>query len=213
MRGGILADEMGLGKTIMISALIQTNVPGSEAAGSQSGEENDSANDSDGARKAPRNRQLRLVSSAAQQSKGNRSPRSSATLVVAPTSLLNQWRDELVRSSGGLLSVLVYNDQKDAISFLDMLDEGVDVVLASFGKVGAEWAKMTGEESDLFKKLPKEGIYAVDWYRVILDEVGQGLSMHRPAWLTIHARPTTSSRAAREQPKLAMPSEESADGA
>lgn len=154
----------------MVSALIQTNMPSTADSSSEEGEDSGEESDLPVVRK-----QLKLLPSStskkATTTGKSRRGRYNATLVVAPTSLLNQWKEELVRSSGGLLSVLVYNDQKGEVSLLDELDGGVDVVVASFGKVGSEWARLTGEESGLFEKNAKEGIYAVEWFRVILDEV------------------------------------------
>lgn len=112
-----------------------------------------------------------------------RAGRYNATLVIAPTSLLNQWKDELVRSAKGNLQVLVYNDSKDISTLVEELDGGVDVVIASYGKIGAEYEKWAGADGKGFSRTPKEGIYCVDWFRVILDEAH-----------TIKSRSTRSAR-------------------
>lgn len=73
-----------MGKTIMLSALIQTNrTP-------EIGTSNDNEDASKGGRQLKLNNAFR----------NNKKPRkiAHATLIVAPTSLLNQWAEELERS-------------------------------------------------------------------------------------------------------------------
>lgn len=179
--------EMGLGKTIMVASLLHTNRPvTAQREDSTSEEDHESGDDSDApyiaSPVAKQSRQSRLTLGPVDgQSSSNANGRShatakgcasryNATLVIAPTSLLNQWKDELKRSSKGELSVLVYNDSKDMTTLLGELDTGVDVVLASYGKVGAEYEKWGGPEGKGFTKRPRDGIFTVDWFRVILDE-------------------------------------------
>lgn len=190
LRGGILADEMGLGKTIMVASLIHTNMPHRpehlrRRAPSSSSDDSYSEEDSDapyipspvGKHKKQTRLPLVVGSSSAAKDGANvdvskiRAGRYNATLVVAPTSLLNQWRDEIQRCSGNVLSIIVYNDQKDMSGLLDELDAGVDVVIASYGKLGIEYDKYAGPDGKGFAKKPKDGLYTVDWFRVILDEV------------------------------------------
>lgn len=179
---------MGLGKTIMVASLIHTNRPyttsrktASQAAvpssSSSSADELQSDDDNSDVPYQPspvkQKKQLRLDTKGKTREGINtqRAGRRSATLVVAPTSLLNQWKDELTRSSKEDLNVLVYNDQKDTSGLEAELDGGVDVVVASYGKLGVEYEKWAGQDGKGFTKKPKGGIYAVDWFRVILDEV------------------------------------------
>jgi DNA repair protein RAD5 len=182
---------MGLGKTIMIAALIHTNYLSasrqvSEASSSAEGDSPHNSSDSgedvsDASElleskttqtRCPRGKQSTLTKSgAAVPLKSKRlSNRQGATLVVAPTSLLTQWKDELRRTSTDRLSVLVYNDQKDISHLADELDGGVDVVIVSYGKMGIEYEKLSKEKEGTSRR-SKDGLYSINWYRIILDEV------------------------------------------
>ena len=181
--------EMGLGKTIMVAALIQANQPRSptisgleaRAAPSISSGDDSQSDDNDDSDKpyipSPLGKhklQTRLQPKGANDPVAGhrvRAGRYNATLVIAPTSLLTQWRDELLRSCSGNLNILVYNDQKDSSHLVQELDGGVDIVIASYGKIGIEYEKVAGADGKSFTKKPREGIYTVDWFRVILDEV------------------------------------------
>lgn len=143
-----LADDLivGMGKTIMLSALIQT------ARGPEEPEA--SANNS------AKSRQLRLDKSfrparkqTPQQSKG-----PYATLIVAPTSLITQWAEELKRSSKpGTLKILVWHGH----SRLDLEtamegDDAVDVVITSYGTLVSEHAKLEKSGSPVFDGGPSK---------------------------------------------------------
>lgn len=142
------------------------------------------------------------------------SDRHGATLVVAPTSLLNQWKDELRRTSKDRLSVLVYNDQKEISHLADELDGGVDVVIVSYGKMGIEFEKYASATTGGLAKRPKDGLYAINWYRIILDEVSSVL-MASTCHLTSRDfyRRTTSNPGALELLKPAMLWKEDEGGA
>jgi DNA repair protein RAD5 len=124
-----------MGKTIMLSALIQTSLPPNEL----SSEESDLRS---------KTKQLKLNNAFRTVSK--RSPQSSAppsaTLIVAPTSLLNQWLEELRRSSKpGTLDVFVWHGQNrlDLDALLDDEENNaLKVVITSYGVLASEHAKM-----------------------------------------------------------------------
>ncbi|KAH8102375.1 SNF2 family N-terminal domain-containing protein [Cristinia sonorae] len=148
-RGGILAD-VGMGKTIMLSSLIQT------------AREAETSLHEDGQSSSKR-RQLRLNNAF----RVERAPRPSkgphATLIVAPTSLLAQWAEELQRSSKpDTLKTLVWHGQNrlDLEAAVDG-DDGVDCVITSYGTLVSEHAK--------FEKSPSP-VFEIEWLRVILDE-------------------------------------------
>ncbi|KAI0363760.1 hypothetical protein BV20DRAFT_957615 [Pilatotrama ljubarskyi] len=164
-RGGILAayDSMlwmhlltdaivGMGKTIMLSALIQT------ARGPEAPSENDPSTSS-------KRRQLKLNSAfrvvPKQTSDQKKGP--SATLIVAPTSLLSQWAEELQRSSKpDTLKVLVWHGQNRLDLDAAVDGEGAtDVVITSYGTLVSEHAKHEKQPSPIFE---------VEWLRVVLDE-------------------------------------------
>ncbi len=77
----------------------------------------------------------------------------SATLIVAPTSLLSQWSEELQRSSKpGTLKVLVWHGQNrlDLESAVSQ-DGGVDVVITSYGTLVSEFMKSEQLSSPVFE--------------------------------------------------------------
>lgn len=184
---------MGLGKTIMIAALIHTNYltetssresspSSSEGSGGSSSEDEVAAVESETEEAKPketkkssgRKRQAVITQNGktGHRSSGKRlSNREGATLVVAPTSLLTQWKDELRRTSKDRLSVLIYNDSKEISHLADELDGGVDVVIVSYGKMGLEYEKHASEVTGGLARRPKDGLFAINWYRIILDEV------------------------------------------
>jgi DNA repair protein RAD5 len=119
-----------MGKTIMLSALIQTNLP------DQQPEENTIQS---------KGKQLRLNNAFRPVRRSAKPP--TATLVVAPTSLLHQWEDELQRSSKpGTLDIFVWHGQ-NRLDLEDVLendddDKGIKVVITSYGVLSSEHAKM-----------------------------------------------------------------------
>ena len=121
---------VGMGKTVMLSALIQTSLPNEELADETGG--------------SSKGKQLRLDNAFRPIRRSSKPP--MATLVVAPTSLLNQWEEELRRSSKqGSLEVFVWHGQNRLD--LDGILEGDDnqvvkVVITSYGVLASEHAKM-----------------------------------------------------------------------
>jgi DNA repair protein RAD5 len=74
----------------------------------------------------------------------------SATLIVAPVSLLSQWHAELMRCSekGSLQPALWHGANRGALS----VDSGVDVIITSYGTLVTEHAKTlkSGSSNSLF---------------------------------------------------------------
>lgn len=106
------------------------------------------------------------------------SPPNQATLVVAPMSLVAQWRDELLRASKKkTLSVqLYYGTGKGDV--MDLVEAGeVDVVVTSYGTLVSEYKS--------HQKNGSKGLFGTNWFRVILDEAHQ-----------IRSRNTQSAKAA-----------------
>lgn len=125
-----------MGKTIMLSALIQSSL-----APEEQGEVT-----LDLPTKA---KQLKLNN--AFRAPNHRKPKAckppSATLVVAPTSLLNQWLEELERSSKpGTFEAVIWHGQNrldlEALVEQNEDDNTVKVVITSYGVLASEHAKM-----------------------------------------------------------------------
>jgi len=125
-----------MGKTIMLSALIQTALPFGEAEEEQE------------TRVKPRQLKLNSAFRAVDKRKAKVSKPPSATLIVAPTSLLNQWSEELQRSSKPCtLEVIVWHGQNrtDLESFVEDDEDDnatMKVVITSYGILASEHAKV-----------------------------------------------------------------------
>ncbi|KDQ12067.1 hypothetical protein BOTBODRAFT_57119 [Botryobasidium botryosum FD-172 SS1] len=149
--GGILAD-VGMGKTISIASLIHTNsAPEPPASQPTKSEPKQIRLDSN----------FRIAKNAGDLS--SRGP--SATLVVAPMSLLSQWKSELERASkpGTIRVMLWYGNSRGSLSSeLDLADGLINVVITSYGTLISEHGKdLKGASSPLFSR---------EWKRVVLDE-------------------------------------------
>ncbi|PPQ79873.1 hypothetical protein CVT25_002929 [Psilocybe cyanescens] len=150
---------VGMGKTIMLSALIQTSPPLQEPEQRPL--------------QTVKTKQLKLNNAfrAVNQRKPQSSKLPSATLVIAPTSLLNQWSDELHRScKTGTMQVMVWHGQ-NRTDLEDLLEDDeeensnvIKVVITSYGVLASEHAKM-----DRANK-PRSPIFEFCWLRIILDE-------------------------------------------
>ncbi|KAI0073947.1 hypothetical protein K474DRAFT_1648766 [Panus rudis PR-1116 ss-1] len=157
-KGGVLADGMGMGKTIMLSSLMQTaRAPEDPLPAIATSNK-------------PRQIKLNSAFRPTRPDKSTIDPKGpSATLIVAPTSLLNQWAEELKRSSKeGTFRMLVWHGQGrldlDSVVGGEESDEEnspINVVITSYGTLASEHAK--------HQKIPSP-IFEIEWMRVILDE-------------------------------------------
>ena len=135
----LLFPTVGMGKTIMISSLLHTgrDVKPMESPILQP--------DMEGPLAPTKSRQLRLNTKfqPISDSIARASVPPYATLIIAPTSLMAQWENELERSSKkGSLKVLVWHGN-NRIDLDDTLDDSgkIHVVITSYGVVGSEWTK------------------------------------------------------------------------
>lgn len=179
-RGGILADEMGLGKTIQMASLILTNQPAPDQV--LSDEEDSEGEEEEEVGKGPQFRQVSLTSSFAAASKAKNgiskadrkemfnltaSSRGRVTLVVAPMSLVGQWRDEMERAIPTMKTMLYYGEEKGDL--LSRLTAGtIDIVITSYGTLITEYARYISSNNS--SALDIAPLYGVSWLRVILDE-------------------------------------------
>lgn len=125
---------MGMGKTIMLSALIQSSRLGKD-------EMNWEEIPQTKARQQRIDRAFKPI-----KRQPERSP-PSATLIIAPASLLDQWAEELGRSSKpGTMQVIVWHgsNRLDLDAVIEDVDENENipkVVITSYGILASEHAK------------------------------------------------------------------------
>ena len=127
---------VGMGKTIMVSALIQTN------RGEKPEEEIPVGIDDEQRVKL---KQLKLDAAFRPNTKKSILRRSRATLIIAPASLLDQWANELRRSSEkGTVNVLVWHGQnrENLETMVDSDIDAIDVVITSYGTLSSEHARI-----------------------------------------------------------------------
>lgn len=155
--GGILADEMGLGKTIQMLSLIHSHR--SEAAVE--------ARLSNGGISSV-NQLARLGANSASVL-----PAPRTTLVVAPMSLLAQWKSEAEKASkeGTMKIVLYYGNEKtnnlQAMCGSSNISQAPDLVITSYGVVLSEFSTIAAKNGD---KSFHNGLFSLNFFRVILDE-------------------------------------------
>jgi DNA repair protein RAD5 len=85
------------------------------------------------------------------------------TLVIAPMSIISQWKSEADNSSNpNTLKTIIYYGADKALDlpYLCSGSGSPDVIVTSYGVVLSEWT--SGKSS--------EGIFGTEWYRIILDE-------------------------------------------
>lgn len=106
----------------------------------------------------------------------NEPPRyaSKSTLIVVPMSLLSQWKAEFDRSNNNQShTCFVYYGDLTPGDLSEHLCKRVKnipiVVLTTYGTVQAEWTRLN-KQRDEYGKIPKLGIFSVEFLRVVLDE-------------------------------------------
>ncbi|KAM7197011.1 putative ATP-dependent helicase IRC20 [Naviculisporaceae sp. PSN 640] len=147
LRGGILAEEMGLGKTVEVISLILLH-------------------------KRPECSTMVL-----DPYLGKRILATPATLIVAPSSLLDQWISELERHAPAL-NVMHYPGLKATKSdYEDVVLEmaGQDVVITTYDVLRAEIWLATDEPTRAMRnskqyERPKCPLVQLSWWRVCIDE-------------------------------------------
>ncbi|KAH3674290.1 hypothetical protein WICPIJ_009601 [Wickerhamomyces pijperi] len=94
------------------------------------------------------------------------------TLIIVPTSLLQQWQDEFDKSNGDGSSYFVYygNDTSQSLPDLLLTKKDKDtpmVVFTTYGTVQTEWARYIKSTASSSRHV---GLFSVKWFRVVLDE-------------------------------------------
>ena len=130
-----------MGKTIMLSALVQTS------RGLESETETDDPSISSKVRQMKINTAFRVIP--------RKALKVEATLIVAPTSLLSQWCEEIERSSKpGTVKTLIWHGQnrldlEAAVEPDDDGDKTIKVIVTSYGVLASELAR--SERSPIFE--------------------------------------------------------------
>eukprot|EP01083_Nonionella_stella_P117644 350837_1 len=159
--GGFLCEEMGLGKTIISLALIQCNKPQDLTTYS-------TQNELQMTHSEPRSRLWKMketIDPTTRRRIKNRTYyygqwrwyKSSATLVIAPVSLIGQWEKECDEKSGGKLRYKRYygSRSRDVKKYM-----GFDIIFTTYGILSQE----DGMNLDLHV------LHQIEWQRILLDE-------------------------------------------
>ncbi|KAG8919048.1 DNA helicase rad5 [Tulasnella sp. 408] len=151
-----------MGKSIMTSSLLHTS---KEADPSEISEDND---------KAAKRRVQGALNFSKNPSRQHSTRKPTATLIVAPLTLLSQWKSELERSSKkGTLKAYIYhgNARADLEALVNSEEDGViNVIIASYGTLSSEHSKYVRGIASPF--------YDLDWLRIVLDEAHYIKSRH-----------------------------------
>lgn len=150
-KGGILADDMGLGKTVQAIALLLSNSRPKNGIVHKPAD-SDEEDEEDDEEESKKKRTSKLSSAV-----------GKSTLVIAPLALIKQWEGEIVAKVEDThkLRVCVYHGNTRAKA-TDSLDD-YDVVITTYGT-------LTSDHGAVDKKKAGSGLFAVHWYRIILDE-------------------------------------------
>lgn len=177
-RGGILADEMGLGKTIQMASLIWSNQPKEDEPASDFEDEEQQGDAADRSGKMRQTSLAKSFAATGQETMDGTQRRKAVlktadaskgrvTLVVAPMSLVGQWRDEMERAIPSMTTMLYYAETKgDLVSRLE--GGTVDIVVTSYGTLVTEYKRLLDTKGQHAERVAP--LYAIDWLRVILDE-------------------------------------------
>jgi DNA repair protein RAD5 len=161
----------------MMASLIATNTAKAEPATSNDSASNSDEADSDDSNApyvpSPVKRQTKLSKNnigRTSSPKWEHSAGQGATLVVCPMTLLHQWQTEIERSIGAAdTNVILYYGTGRGDLEDDIEGAGLPVVITSYGTLASEFQKLAGADGKVSKS-SRSGLFAIDWYRIILDE-------------------------------------------
>ncbi|KAJ1904458.1 hypothetical protein IWQ60_012442, partial [Tieghemiomyces parasiticus] len=179
VRGGILADDMGLGKTIQSMALIVARRPPATTADGAA-DRNDASTATPPASPPPATSPVTANSSNPDRATtgAGDSPATAATppalstrhyattLIVAPLSLVYQWKREIeTKTRPGCLRTYVYHGANRERR-VDRLSR-YDVVVTTYHLLANECPRETGLEGAMTSPGP---LHQIKYWRIILDE-------------------------------------------
>ena len=97
----------------------------------------------------------------------------ATTLVVAPMSLLSQWKSEAEKAShSDTLKVLVYYGAEKSVNLRSLCGQrnvahAPNVIITSYGVILSEFNQIAGAGGSLASH---NGLFSLEYFRVILDE-------------------------------------------
>lgn len=158
IRGSILADEMGLGKSIQTVALILIAPPAGIVYNAPQAQ-----TDADVPVKPSS-----LIPTVTKR----------CTMIVCPVSVLGNWTDQIsMFVSPGVLKVELYHGTNRHAVLSEVNSGNVDVLLASYNTLAADYDGSSEAEEAVPKKKKKKrarmeamSIFAIEFHRLVLDE-------------------------------------------
>jgi SWI/SNF-related matrix-associated actin-dependent regulator of chromatin subfamily A3 len=95
---------------------------------------------------------------------------SGTTLIIAPVSVMSNWSQQMTRhiKIKHALRVLTYHGGNRKVSMGSDDFKEYDVVITSYGTLGSEYLPCGGGNPEPVPR--KNGLFSMDWRRVVLDE-------------------------------------------
>lgn len=151
-------NHRGLGKTIEMISLVHTNrAPPNISVTESSTDTLSSGNHSATAKLCLRKNNPQSVTPI------NDNPPSPTSLVVAPMSLISQWRDEFTRCLPSDRILLYYGQERHSVSVNSLLQDDAPLVLiTTYGVLSNDYDRYSRGFQSVF--------FDTHWWRIILDE-------------------------------------------
>lgn len=88
------------------------------------------------------------------------------TLIIVPTSLLQQWQDEFYKANNDNSSIFVYYGSDAGVNLKDKLckSDSPLIVFTTYGTIQSEWSRLVS------KITLNDGVFSLKFFRVVLDE-------------------------------------------
>ena len=105
----------------------------------------------------------------------NRGPKGSPTLIVCPTGVLDQWREQFqifVKEEQRFKTFTFHGTEKDGIT-AEYIADRYEVVFTTYDtlKIGVDTCdRKEGDDGDVEEDASATPLFQVHWHRVVLDE-------------------------------------------